>query len=301
MSLLPGQILPQSTPLGRLNKDGTITIDQNWWLLLYNLSLQVLGTGPTPPVDDQTLTTEIDDATDDGNDVRPALADLERLATNEEPQTTTAAADIDELQALNASFAEDPIIARFTAQWDGLVPASGGGTSKFLSASGAWAIPAYPAVPASANPSASVGLTPVDGTATTYMTSDSASALSQAIAPNWTGQHTWTKTLYCGISGIVAYALNSAGSNFAQIQNDGPNTWSLATGSAAFNTLGTPILSWAPTGIKLHIAQTSGWGTPTGASVVTNFPGAGPATLAQCSETLAQIIQDLKTLGLYGA
>lgn len=43
MSLLPGQILPQSEPIGRLNTDGTVTIDKNWWLLIYNLTQQVLG------------------------------------------------------------------------------------------------------------------------------------------------------------------------------------------------------------------------------------------------------------------
>lgn len=44
MSLLPGQILPPTASLGTVNEDGTVTIEQNWWLLLYNLALQVLGT-----------------------------------------------------------------------------------------------------------------------------------------------------------------------------------------------------------------------------------------------------------------
>lgn len=46
-----------------------------------------------------------------------------------------------------------------------------------------------PASTASANPSALIGLAAVDGVATTFMTSDSAPALSQAIAPAWTGFH----------------------------------------------------------------------------------------------------------------
>ncbi|MGO9039322.1 MAG: hypothetical protein ACLQKH_15170 [Steroidobacteraceae bacterium] len=46
----------------------------------------------------------------------------------------------------------------------------------------------------SANPSATIGLTAVNGTATTYMTSDSAPALSQAIAPTWTNNHKWLIT-----------------------------------------------------------------------------------------------------------
>ena len=44
----------------------------------------------------------------------------------------------------------------------------------------------------SANPSASLGLTAVNGSATTFMTSDSAPALSQAIVPTWTGAHIWS-------------------------------------------------------------------------------------------------------------
>lgn len=48
-------------------------------------------------------------------------------------------------------------------------------------------------VSASANPSASVGLSAVNGVATTYMRSDAAPALDQAIAPTWTGTHTFNK------------------------------------------------------------------------------------------------------------
>jgi len=43
-----------------------------------------------------------------------------------------------------------------------------------------------------ANPSASVGLTAKNGTATTAMRSDGAPALDQSIAPTWTGQHTFS-------------------------------------------------------------------------------------------------------------
>jgi hypothetical protein len=42
------------------------------------------------------------------------------------------------------------------------------------------------------NPTAVVGLTVVNGSATTYMRSDAAPPLSQGIAPTWTGQHTWS-------------------------------------------------------------------------------------------------------------
>lgn len=51
MSLLPGQILPPSTPLGTVTPGGTVLIEQNWWLLFFNLCLQVLGNGSGLPAD----------------------------------------------------------------------------------------------------------------------------------------------------------------------------------------------------------------------------------------------------------
>lgn len=43
-----------------------------------------------------------------------------------------------------------------------------------------------------ANPSATVGLTATNGSATTFMRSDGAPALSQSISPSWTGNHTFS-------------------------------------------------------------------------------------------------------------
>lgn len=46
-----------------------------------------------------------------------------------------------------------------------------------------------------ANPSASVGLTAVNGSSASFMRKDGAPPLSQSITPTWTGIHTWTKAL----------------------------------------------------------------------------------------------------------
>lgn len=51
MSLLPGQMLPQTEPIGKVNADGTVTMETNYWLLFYNLCIQVLGTGSGLPAD----------------------------------------------------------------------------------------------------------------------------------------------------------------------------------------------------------------------------------------------------------
>ena len=47
-------------------------------------------------------------------------------------------------------------------------------------------------------------------------------------------------------------------------------------------------------------ALTSGWGVPTGNTPVAGFPGA-TATLIQCGVAIAQIITDLKTMGIYSS
>lgn len=62
------------------------------------------------------------------------------------------------------------------------------------------------AVPVGANPSGLIGLTAANGVATTYDRSDATHALSQAIAPTWTGPHIYTEA-----SGITAAKINANG------------------------------------------------------------------------------------------
>lgn len=49
-----------------------------------------------------------------------------------------------------------------------------------------------------ANPTGTVGLTAVNGTATTAMRSDAAPALSQAISPTWSGNHVFSNPVFVG-------------------------------------------------------------------------------------------------------
>lgn len=53
-----------------------------------------------------------------------------------------------------------------------------------------WSTPAT--VPTAANPTGTVGLTTVDGIATTFMRSDGAPPIDQTIVPTWTGKHIFT-------------------------------------------------------------------------------------------------------------
>ena len=81
-------------------------------------------------------------------------------------------------------------------------------SSTFLAGDGVCRTP--PAIPSAANPTASVGLSAVNGSATTFMRSDAAPPLLQSISPTWTGNHTFTP-----VSG-VAVNINGAASNFGE-------------------------------------------------------------------------------------
>lgn len=89
-----------------------------------------------------------------------------------------------------------------------------------------------------ANPSASVGLTAINGSAATFLRSDGAPAISQAITPTWTGLHTFTG----GINAVMA----SAGITLAIGRNDGgANTLAFDTnGRALMKTGGSAQMAW---------------------------------------------------------
>jgi hypothetical protein len=69
-------------------------------------------------------------------------------------------------------------------------PTSGGSAQPFFRNLVAADIPAL-----GANPTATIGLTAVNGSATTYTRSDGAPALSQAISPTWSGTHTFSNAI----------------------------------------------------------------------------------------------------------
>lgn len=52
-----------------------------------------------------------------------------------------------------------------------------------------------PTIPTAANPTGTVGLAAVNGSAGTFMRSDGAPPIDQALAPTWTGVHTFTNAL----------------------------------------------------------------------------------------------------------
>jgi hypothetical protein len=207
-------------------------------------------------------------------------------------------------------------------------------------------------LPVGANPSGSVALAAVNGSAMSFLRSDSAPPLSQAIAPIWTGLHTWTPGAGAGVpmtvngDGVNSIAnfvgtqgtttLSASGAQIAfsrnsynfitvtgavaslQLQATGiSGTVYIAARGATVLSCGLGVQIGAPTGgdkgagtinipgsyyvngvaQPIFAAPTTGFGTPTGGSVIANFPGAS-ATLAQATATIAQLLSILKAAGI---
>jgi len=62
-----------------------------------------------------------------------------------------------------------------------------------------------------ANPSASVGLSAINGSAATAMRSDAAPALDQSISPTWSGTHTWSNPLQAPVGSASAPSITFTG------------------------------------------------------------------------------------------
>ena len=113
-------------------------------------------------------------------------------------------------------------------------------------------------------------------------------------------------TIMAGTSGTISAAATTHYSYdvFDQVNRvmagDGYFTISYSNMSLASNgAVNIAGGGYSYSGTKVVGAQVTGYGTPTGASRLSNFPGAS-ATLAQTSAQVAQMITDLKAHGLLG-
>ena len=103
--------------------------------------------------------------------------------------------------------------------------------------------------------------------------------------------------------------MNASGADYGYVANVTSTTWALGYGTSQ-TALGTSALTWNTSGAvtvagALGVngnsppAQSTGWGTPTGAAVENNYAGAS-ATLAVTSAAVAEIITVLKNVGILG-
>ncbi len=144
MSLLPQQILPESIALGRVLPDGTVRIDHNWYLLLYNICLQILGTSAAPTLPSSSLQAlaELDSETADADAIvlrLPIEALAQLLPTEGDPPQdlsgllTLADAGLLPDPAPQAPPAQTLTVGAspwaYTALFDGMVSLDGGTVS----------------------------------------------------------------------------------------------------------------------------------------------------------------------------
>jgi hypothetical protein len=138
-----------------------------------------------------------------------------------------------------------------TASYSFNLPAGPGAPGECLTSGGSGAAAMTWAACGPANPTASLGLAASNGVATTFMRSDAAPALSQAIAPTWTGTHTFSNATAVALTGKYTQSLGAlpvpgeqigrswitgvggqrgsvngnGGYNLTLIQNDSSNLW----------------------------------------------------------------------------
>lgn len=151
-----------------------------------------------------------------------------------------------------------------------------GGRYSFSTPSGtnwdaAYNLRATTTIPLAANPSASVGLSVVNGSAATFMRSDGAPALSQTITPVWTGLHQFSG------AGASTTQLRSASTTLGDIANAiavASGTGKLYAYPGGTATCGgsdqMTSITWSATGTPSAAcsAQGSGSGAPTDAAYI---------------------------------
>lgn len=162
-------------------------------------------------------------------------------------------------------------------------------TKKFLtstSSGGTAAAPAWNAIVAGdiptlgGNPSATIGLTATNGSATTYLRSDAAPALDVTISPTWSGTHTFAQTGLL-VKGATANALTikpnetlTAGRILNIIVNDATRTINITgdlTLAANLTTSGANPLTLTTTGsTNVTLPTTGTLATRAGAETITN-------------------------------
>ena len=153
-----------------------------------------------------------------------------------------------------------------------------------------------------ANPSASVGLSAVNGSATTFMRSDAAPALDQTIAPTWTGKNTFNNAVtQLGSSSALQWStdLILTRSAAATLQIGAAD----AAAPVAQTIIGQSVVAGTSNtaGANLTIGGSKGTGSAAGGSLVFQVAPAGSSGTTQNSLTAALTIASTKAVSAVGS
>jgi hypothetical protein len=107
-----------------------------------------------------------------------------------------------------------------------------------------------------ANPTAVVGLSAVNGTATTYLRSDGAPALNQAISPTWSGNHTFSTVITASGISVTGVTLTGNGMYLPSANTLGFTTSSTARGT--ISSAGNWTINAPGSGVALTVEAVSG-------------------------------------------
>lgn len=107
-----------------------------------------------------------------------------------------------------------------------------------------------------ANPTASVGLTAVNGAAATFMRSDAAPPIDQAITPTWTGAHTFTAVLTASGITVTGVTVPANGIYLPAANQLGFTTNSTARGN--ISSAGNWTINAPGSGVALYVNAVSG-------------------------------------------
>lgn len=123
-----------------------------------------------------------------------------------------------------------------------------------------------------ANPSATIGLTATNGSAITYMRSDAAPALSQAIVPTWTGLHTFSN------ANLGIALVSSAASVPITFTPTGFDAWRMGAGNVLGDDFGIYNTTRSRSAIEIS-------GGATGGGVTIKTPGGGTALIVNAASS----------------
>lgn len=135
----------------------------------------------------------------------------------------------------------------------------------------------------------------------------SGASTSYIVSGNMCVNQTGTPSVANGILGSPVDAVIT-GNIFGGYQTAITATYNslIATGNLSYGTLATFANNYGGNVVDVANAwdkdsqKVTGFGTPTGGTVISDFPGASPATLAQCSTTIAEILTILKAKNFIG-